>query len=141
MTKRLLLCILIFYSATFMMAQNDTDTVMYNVDLNPTWQGCDEKSDSLRRLCLEDKLAGFFNDFILYPDKARKKRIEGIVIVQFIVEKDGSISNLRLMHDIGYGCGDEVIRALQHLPRLIPGEHQGQKVRVSYKASFNFKIR
>lgn len=139
MNKFLVISVLIL-TVQVLNAQNDTDQVRYNVELNPTWKGCDETNDSLRKACLEKKLAGFFDDFILYPDKARKKKIEGIVVVQFIVEKDGSISNLRLLHDIGEGCGDEVLRALQHLPKLVPGESGGEKVRVIYKASFNFKL-
>lgn len=138
---RLLIFFSFFMATHVLVAQHDSDEVMFNVELNPTWRGCDEKNDSVRKACLELKLAGFFDDFILYPDKARKKKVEGIVVVQFIVEKDGSISNLRIVRDIGEGCGDEVLRALQHLPRLIPGENKGEKVRVIYRASFNFQLK
>jgi protein TonB len=112
------------------------------VEVKPTWTGCENETDPLKRdQCLQKNIANFFHDFIIYPEKARKKRIEGEVIVQFVVEKDGSVTNILIIHDIGEGCGDEVVRAIQHLPKLVPGMDAGLPVRVLYKVPFHFKLK
>lgn len=123
-------------------AQTQDDPILVDVDVKPTWKGCEDVTDvSGRETCLERNLVSFFNDFIIYPERARRKRIEGQVIAQFVVEKDGSISNIQIIHDIGEGCGEEVIRAIQHLPKLVPGSDKGLPVRVLYKAPFNFVLK
>ncbi len=119
----------------------DEEPILVAVDLHPTWKGCDESQDSLREECLEKNLNGFFQDFIIYPERAKKKKLEGLVVVQFVVEKDGSVSNIQIIHDIGEGCGDEVVRAIQHLPKLVPGKNEGNPVRVLYKAPFHFMLK
>ena len=140
--KKLLTIFLVYASLATVKAQIESDPVMVDVDVKPTWQGCELETDVIaRETCLEKNLISFFNDFIIYPERARKKRIEGQVIAQFVVEKDGSVSNITIIHDIGEGCGDEVIRAIQHLPRLVPGSDKGLPVRVLYKAPFHFKLR
>jgi len=129
-------------SFTGLSAQTQDDPILVDVDVKPTWKGCENTTvASDRETCLERNLVSFFDDFIIYPERARRKKIEGQVIAQFVVEKDGSISNIQIIHDIGEGCGDEVIRAIQHLPKLIPGSNNGLPVRVLYKAPFNFKLR
>jgi periplasmic protein TonB len=139
--KRFITIFLVYTSMVTMQAQIDSDPVLVDVEIKPTWQGCElEITASDREACLERNLVSFFNDFIIYPEKARKKRIEGQVIAQFVVEKDGSVSNIKIIHDIGEGCGDEVIRAIQHLPKLIPASQNGLPVRVLYKAPFHFKL-
>ncbi len=122
-------------------AQATEEPILYDVEVRPTWKGCEDNTDSLNNICFENKLAKFFDDFIIYPERAKKKKLEGQVIVQFVVEKDGSISNIKIIRDIGEGCGDEVVRALQHLPKLVPGMNKGVAVRVIYKAPINFMLK
>jgi protein TonB len=123
-------------------SQTHIDPILVDVDVKPTWKGCEvEKDEIARGNCLESHLIAFFNDFIIYPERARKKRIEGQVIVQFVVEKDGSITNIQVIRDIGEGCGDEVVRAIEHLPLLVPGMDNGQPARVLYKAPFHFALK
>ncbi len=129
-------------SSIILTAQTTDDAILVDVEVKPTWKSCEAEADvQLRQECFEKNLASFFNDFIIYPEKARKKKVEGQVIVQFVVEKDGSVSNIQVMQDIGNGCGDEVVRAIQHLPQLAPGFNNGSPVRVLYRAPFNFKLK
>ena len=125
----------------FSQVDND-EPILVDVDVKPTWTGCEDQRDATaRENCLDKNLTSFFNDFIIYPERARKKKLEGQVIVQFVVEKDGSVSNIQIIHDIGEGCGDEVVRAIKHLPKFIPGTDKGVPVRVLYKAPFHFKLK
>jgi protein TonB len=58
--------------------------------------------------------------------------LKGKVYVTFVVEKDGSLTDIKVLRDIGYGTGKEAIRVLNKCPRWTPGEQNGKKVRVLY---------
>lgn len=58
--------------------------------------------------------------------------LKGKVFVTFVVEKDGSLTDIKVVRDIGYGTGKEAIRVLKSCPRWNPGEQNGKKVRVLY---------
>ncbi len=60
------------------------------------------------------------------------KKLNGKVYVSFIIEKDGSINEIKVLRDIGYGTGEEAIRVLKLSPNWKPGEQNGRKVRCSY---------
>ena len=82
----------------------------------------------------------FLSDNIVYPQEAKDNKIEGRVIVTFVVEKDGSISSIRVLSDIGSGCGAEVVRVLKLMPKWKPGMQKGQPVRVQYSLPVLFTI-
>ena len=82
----------------------------------------------------------FLADNIVYPQEAKDNKIEGRVIVTFVVEKDGSISSIRVLSDIGSGCGAEVVRVLKLMPKWKPGMQKGQPVRVQYSLPVLFTI-
>ncbi len=58
--------------------------------------------------------------------------LKGKVYVTFVVEKDGSLTDIKVIRDIGYGTGKEAIRVLSKCPKWLPGEQNGKKVRVLY---------
>jgi protein TonB len=60
------------------------------------------------------------------------KKLAGKVYVTFVIEKDGSLSAIKVLRDIGYGTGKEAIRVLELSPKWIPGEQDGQKVRCMF---------
>jgi hypothetical protein len=60
------------------------------------------------------------------------KDLKGRVFIQFVVEKDGSLTNFKVLRDIGHGTGEEAVRVLKLSPKWIPGEENGKKVRVLY---------
>lgn len=66
------------------------------------------------------------------PSEASKNKISGKIYMQFIVEKDGSLSEIKVLRDLGYGLGDEAIRNLKLSPKWIPGSVGGKPVRVQY---------
>jgi protein TonB len=71
---------------------------------------------------------------------AKENGIEGRVILNFIVEKDGSLSDVRIVRDIGGGCGKEAVRLVQAMPKYLPGKQNGQAVRVKYTLPVAFKL-
>lgn len=73
-----------------------------------------------------------FYDFVGKNYRAPEEDIRGKVYVQFVVEKDGSLTDIKVMRDIGYGTGAEAIRVLKKSPRWKPGIQNGRPVRVLY---------
>jgi protein TonB len=70
-----------------------------------------------------------------------ESKIEGYVFVSFVVEKNGKISNIRVLKDIGGGCGDEAVRIIKAMPRWVPGINWRQKfVRTKVKLRIKFDI-
>jgi len=66
------------------------------------------------------------------PLEANKNKIAGKILIKFMVEKDGSLSNFKMEKDLGYGLGDEAIRVIKRSPKWIPGSEDGKVVRVEY---------
>ena len=77
---------------------------------------------------------------VVYPQEARDKEISGRVFVSFIVEKDGSIGEVKVMRGIGGGCDEEAVRVIKAMPKWKPGKQEGKPVRVSYMMPINFKL-
>jgi hypothetical protein len=65
--------------------------------------------------------------------------LKGKVVVSFVVEKDGSLTDIKVLKDIGYGSGREVERVMRKSPRWIPAEKNGRKVRCSFIQTFNIE--
>ena len=78
---------------------------------------------------------------IKYPQLARDNGITGKVFVTFVVERDGSIANVKLLRDIGGGCGQEAIRVVKSMPKWNPGKQRGKAVRVQFNLPVNFTLK
>ena len=88
----------------------------------------------------ESKLMEYVSKNINYPQIARESGIQGRVFVGFVVEPDGSISNVKLLRGIGGGCDEEALRVVNSLPKWKPGKNRGKAVRVSYQIPVFFKL-
>ena len=71
---------------------------------------------------------------------ARESGIQGVVYVTFVVEPDGSISNVRVIRGIGGGCDEEAIRVVKMMPKWIPGNQRGKPVRVQFNMPIKFTL-
>lgn len=78
---------------------------------------------------------------IKYPQLARDNGITGKVYVTFVVERDGSIANPKVLRDIGGGCGAEAIRVVKSMPKWTPGKQRGKAVRVQFNLPVNFNLK
>jgi protein TonB len=85
----------------------------------------------------EEAMYKWLADNIKYPQIARETTIKGVVMVTFVVEKDGSITGVSLLNDIGGGCGDEALRVV----KLMPKWREGRQAGVPVRAQFNLPIR
>jgi protein TonB len=75
-----------------------------------------------------------------YPSQARRMGIEGRVYVEFIVDKDGSVTNVRAVKGIGAGCDEEAERVMKAVPKFKPGKQRGRAVRVKMVLPIYFKL-
>lgn len=86
------------------------------------------------------KLADYLAKNIKYPQMARESGIQGRVFISFVVEPDGSVSNVNVMRSLGGGCDEEAVRVVKSMPKWKPGKQRGKPVRVSYILPVNFKL-
>ncbi len=84
--------------------------------------------------------AVFFDERIVYPESAVEKNVEGLVWVNFVVEKDGSVSNPHIIRGIGFGCDEEVLRVVKNLPRLEAGKIGEELVRVAITLPIRYQL-
>lgn len=82
----------------------------------------------------------FLNDNIRYPQMARESGIQGTVYITFVVERDGSITDVRILRPIGGGCDEEAIRVIKAMPKWTPGKQRGRPVRVQFNMPIRFTL-
>ena len=86
------------------------------------------------------KMMEYIQKNIKYPMMARESDIQGRVFVNFVVEPDGSITNVTVMRGIGGGCDEEALRVVQSMPNWKPGKQRGSAVRCSFTVPIIFKL-
>ena len=89
----------------------------------------------------EEAMYQFLADHIEYPATARENNITGTVYVTFVVEKNGKITNVVVKRDIGGGCGAEVVRVVNMMPRWKAATQKGKPVRCQFSLPVNFKLK
>lgn len=82
----------------------------------------------------------FISENIKYPEDARIKGIQGTVFVTFVIETDGSVTNVRILRGIGGGCDEEAIRVVENMPKWNPGKQRGENVRVMFNMPIKFAL-
>ncbi len=82
----------------------------------------------------------YLGNAIRYPPVAKENNTQGRVIVSFVVERDGNLTDIKVLRDIGGGCGAEAIRVLQKSPKWKAGIQNGKPVRVAYTMPINFTL-
>ena len=87
-----------------------------------------------------EALYKYLSQNIKYPQLARDNNITGKVFVTFVVERDGSIANPRILRDIGGGCGAEAVRVVKSMPKWTPGKQRGRSVRVQFNLPVSFQL-
>lgn len=78
---------------------------------------------------------------IQYPQEARNMKIQGKVDLTFVVEKDGSLSSIKVVHGLGSGCDQEAVRVLKASPKWRPARQKGRIVRQQYNLPIGFWVR
>lgn len=87
-----------------------------------------------------EALMNYLRENVHYPALALKSNIQGTVFVNFVVEPNGSISNVMILRGIGGGCDEEAMRVVKNMPDWTPGYNDGRAVRVRYNIPIRFII-
>lgn len=106
-----------------------SDSVYLKVDKLPSFTGGNEN------------IAKFLQKTIKYPAEMEKREIQGRVIVQFIVEKDGTLTDIQALKGLGYGSSEEAVRVMKLSPKWQPGYKDGQPVRTQLKMPVSFVLK
>lgn len=112
----------------------------------PRFPGCEDQGLNKAELkkCAEGKMVEFLYKNLKYPAIARENGVEGMCVVQFTVEKDGTVTDAQLARDIGAGCGQESLRVVEMMNtqgiKWIPGKQRGNSVRVRFTLPVKFKL-
>ncbi|MEO3403018.1 TonB family protein [Mucilaginibacter sp. CAU 1740] len=85
--------------------------------------------------------SAFLSNNIKYPADARRNGVEGTVILRFVVEKDGSLTDIRISKSVAPALDAEAERVLRNSPKWIPGTQFGQPVRVQYAVPIKFALK
>ncbi|MFT4567535.1 MAG: protein TonB [Saprospiraceae bacterium] len=116
----------------------DVEEIFKVVEQMPLFGGCTDKA------CSDKKLIQFLYKSLKYPAIARENGVEGRVYIQFVVERDGKVTDGKIVRDIGAGCGEAALKVVNSMNDLAqawkPGKQRGQSVRVLYTLPVTFKL-
>ncbi len=87
-----------------------------------------------------DAFGRFLSKNIYYPRNDREHNIQGRVLVSFIVEKDGTLTDFKVAHSVSYRIDEEALRVMKKSPKWLPGMQNGQPVRVLYIVPISFNL-
>lgn len=87
-----------------------------------------------------DSMYAYIHKNLKYPEAAKEKGIEGRVFVSFIIEKDGSISNILVKRAIGGGCEEAAVEMIKNMPKWKPGKQRGKPVRFQFTLPIKFEL-
>lgn len=87
-----------------------------------------------------DSMYAYIQKNLKYPEKAKAEGIEGRVFVQFVIEKDGSISNILIKRAIGGGCEEAAVEMIKNMPKWKPGKQKGKPVRFQFTLPIKFEL-
>ncbi len=128
------------------LSLNKIDSVVFKiVQQMPRFPGCEELEGTNRdkEECGKKEMLEFIYTNLNYPAIARVNGIQGTNVIQFIVERDGRLSDLNLVRDIGGGTGEEtmkVMRKMQEEYTWTPGYQKGKAVKVLFTLPIKFKL-
>lgn len=82
----------------------------------------------------------FLQKNLRYPEFAKENNITGRVVVKFVVDEQGSISDVKVVKGIGGGCDEEAVRVIKKVPSWKPGKQNGKPVKVWFNQTINFQL-
>lgn len=109
--------------------QSVTDTIYNNIEIMPEFPGG------------FSELRNFLTSNVNYPESAKTNNIEGRTLVSFVVEKDGSITDIEVLRGFDKDCDAEAVRVVSTMPKWKPGVKDGETVRCRFTLPFTFKIK
>jgi TonB family protein len=105
-----------------------SDSIFFLVEIMPQFPGGD------------NGLYQYLKKNVVYPALAKVQKIQGRVYIEFIVERDGSVSHVKIIRGIGGGCNEEAARVVAQMPKWTSGKMKDNPVRVQYTLPVKFTL-
>ena len=119
----------------------ETDEVLDRAERMPIFGDCTMLEESEMRQCSDKQLLSFIYNELKYPSLAKEIGVTGMVVIQFIVGKDGEVRDVNILRGIGGGCDKESKRVIKKLPSWMPGKQNGRPVSVRYTIPIKFELK
>ena len=112
------------------------------VEEMPRFPGCEDLKGTAndKSNCASGKMLQFVYNNLVYPDEARAKGVEGMVVLQFTIDKSGKVKDGKVVRDLGSGCGEAALAILDKMPEWIPGKQRGKAVDVLFTMPVRFVL-
>ncbi|MEM6723167.1 MAG: energy transducer TonB [Bacteroidota bacterium] len=122
--------------------EEEEEEIFTIVQQMPRFPGCEDLggSDDEKKKCAEKKMLEYIYKNIKYPSIARENGIEGMVVISFVVDKAGKITEPKIVRDLAGGCGKEALRVVQTMPKWTPGRQRNRPVKVQFNLPVRFKL-
>ena len=117
--------------------EEDVDVPFAVIEDVPVFPGCENESD--KRACFNKMIQKHIGKNFRYPEIPQEMGVQGRVSVMFVIQKDGSIGNVR-MRGPDKNLEKEAARIISKLPKMTPGKQRGRAVRVPFSIPINFKL-
>ncbi|MBQ4421087.1 MAG: energy transducer TonB [Bacteroidales bacterium] len=108
-----------------------------NITADKVYESCEQSAEFPGGF---DTMLNFISSTLEYPPQSIENKIEGRVVVKFIIETDGSISNVEILKGLDEYCNQETLRIIKAMPRWKPAEEKGKKVRQQFVIPIRFKL-
>jgi len=129
MKKLMLIFALLFlYSGVSSLKAQQDGEIFVVVDNQPVFPGG------------EKALVEFISKNLKYPANSEKSGVQGTVFANFVIETDGSVSNIKILRGLNDECNAEVLRVISMMPKWTPGTQNGKAVRVSFNIPVKFAL-
>ncbi len=115
------------------------EEIFQRVENMPLFPGCEDEPSDQRDQCTQRKMMEHAARNYSVPPQLRAHGISGRIFVKFVVDTDGSITNVEVMKGLHKLADEEAIRVVKSMPKMKPGEQLGKKVKVQYMLPFNVK--
>ena len=119
--------------------EEEMDIPFAIVDEVPLFPGCEKVGKPQRRQCFQEKMQEHISKYFRYPEIAQEMGIQGRVFVQFMIEKDGNISEI-ITRGPDKNLEKEANRIISLLPKMLPGKQRGRTVRVPFSIPVTFRL-
>lgn len=126
------------------LSNSEKENEVFNVvEEIPRFPGCEEiKTEAKKKSCSDAALLDYIYTNLEHPEEAVEKKINGNVVMQFMIETDGFVSGIKVVRSLGYGCDQAAIDIIESMNSLEeawrPGHQRGNPVRVLYTLPIKF---
>jgi protein TonB len=112
------------------------------VEQKPYYKDCEDVLDPVAEMqCTHIKVLRMVSSSARYPNRPKEMGIEGTVVVGFVINKKGEVTDLEVLESVHPDLDKEAVRAVSNLPNFIPGSQQGRNVSVSYRIPVTFRMK